>query len=142
MRIFEVGKSAMQAEGQLLQQKAMRLGRQVALLLVGAVLGFFSLITGHALLWAIFLFKFGFGPVGAPAAVFGVDVFLALFFIFLGRRSYLLPAEVEARMKRDRALNELRQTATLTAMGATVTGPVARFAGRSIWGLVSRRRGR
>ncbi|GEN62634.1 hypothetical protein AOE01nite_08580 [Acetobacter oeni] len=118
----------------------MRIGRQAALLIVGAVLGFFSLITGHALLWAIFLFKFGFGPVGAPAAVFGLDIFLALAFVFMGRRSYLLPAEVEARMNRDRHFNEMRQAASIAAVATTMTGPVGRFAGRKVWNIVARRR--
>lgn len=140
MRIFEAGKAAAAAEIELLQQKAMRLGRQAVLLAAAAVLGFFSLITGHALLWAIFLFKFGFGPVGAPAAVFGVDIFLALVFLFFGRRSYLLPAEVEARMNRDRHYNELRQTASIAALATTMTGPVSRFAGRKVWNIVARRR--
>ncbi|NHO32574.1 hypothetical protein GOB85_08110 [Acetobacter sp. LMG 1636] len=140
MRIFEAGKAAAAAEVELLQQKAMRLGRQAAFLVAAAILGFFSLITGHALLWAIFLFKFGFGPVGAPAAVFGLDIFLALAFVFFGRHSYLLPAEVEARMSRDRHYNELRQAASIAAVATTVTGPVGRFAGRKMWNIVSRRR--
>lgn len=139
MRIFDVGRAAMQAEVELLQQKAMRLGRQGALLIVAAVLGFFSIITGHALLWAIFLFKFGFGPVGAPAAVFGLDIFLAFLFAFMGRRSYLLPAEVEARMARDRRMNELRQAATVATVMTAVAGPLGRFAGRKVKGTFFRR---
>ncbi|NHN89299.1 phage holin family protein [Acetobacter conturbans] len=133
MHIFEVGKAAAHAEVQLLQQKAMRVGRQVALLLVAAVLGFFSLITGHALLWAIFRYEFGFGPVVSPALVFFVDIFLALVFAFFGRRSYLYPSEVEAHLNRDRRINELKQTLTIMSVATTFAGPLGRFVGRKVW---------
>ncbi|BCI66032.1 hypothetical protein [Acetobacter aceti] len=132
MHFFDVGKSAAQAEVQLLQQKAMRIGRQVALLLVAALLGFFSLITGHALLWAIFRYEFGFGPVTSPALVFFVDIFLALVFAFFGRRSYLYPAEVEAHLNRDRRLNELRQSLNMLSLATLVAGPLGRFVGSKL----------
>ncbi|MBV1837409.1 hypothetical protein [Acetobacter estunensis] len=139
MRIFEVGKTAAHAEVELLQRKAMRLGRQIALLVVAALMGFFSLITGHALLWAIFRYEFGFGPVLAPGAVFGTDIFLALVFLFFGRRSFILPSEIEAHLRRDRAINELKQTLTIFSVASAVTGPLSRFAGRKVWGVMSRR---
>ncbi|MFT8719904.1 phage holin family protein [Acetobacter sp.] len=129
MHIFDVGKAAAHAEVQLLQQRAMRFGRQIALLGVAAVLGFFSLITGHALLWAIFRYEFGFGPVASPALVFFLDFLLALVFAFFGRRSYLYPAEVEAHLNRDRRINELKQSMTLITLATAVAGPLGRFVG-------------
>lgn len=130
MHIIDIGKAAAHAEVQLLQQKAMRIGRQVALLVIAAVLGFFALITGHALLWAIFRYEFGLGPVVSPALVFFLDFFFALVFAFFGRRSYVYPAELEAYLARDRRLNELKQTLTIVSVFAAIAGPLGRFVGQ------------
>ncbi|MCH4022235.1 MAG: hypothetical protein LKH33_09815 [Acetobacter sp.] len=129
MRIFEAGRSTLDSQIEVIKFSSLRVGKQVALLIIAAVFGFFALISGHALLWAIFLFEFHFGPVCSPAAVFGCDVLAALIFILFGRRSYVTPAEMRARVQLDRHLSDLRQTITLSTILATFAGPIGRYVG-------------
>ncbi|MBS0961023.1 MULTISPECIES: hypothetical protein [Acetobacter] len=139
MRIFEFGRSALQAQADLMQHMAIRLGRQAAFLVLAALFGFFALISGHGLLWAFFLCVFHWGPFASAGAVFGCDLLVALFFLLLGRRSYLTTAEVNARIARNRAVTQMRDSATMAAVAATVAGSLGRHGTRKVWDVVRRK---
>lgn len=140
MRIFELGRSALHAQSHLMQQMAIRLGKQVAFLVAAAVFGFFALISGHGLLWALFLFTFHWGPVTAAFGVFALDVIFALICVLFGRRSYLTTAEVEARIARNRCATQMRESVTLAAVTATVAGSLGRSGTRKVWDVVRRKK--
>ncbi|MDG6093651.1 hypothetical protein LOC54_00735 [Acetobacter sp. AN02] len=129
MRIIEAGQSTLGAQGELLKFRAARIGRQVAFLVVAAVFGFFSVITGHFLVWALFRYEFGLGPVAAPLAVFGLDILMVLFFAFLGRRSFIRPGELDAIIRLDRSRAELRQALTFGTLTTLIAGPI----GQALW---------
>ncbi|WP_395495385.1 phage holin family protein [Acetobacter sp. KSO5] len=140
MRIFELGRSALHAQSHLMQQMAVRLGKQAAFLVAAAVFGFFALISGHGLLWALFLFTFHWGPVTAAFGVFALDVIFALICVLFGRRSYLTTAEVEARIARNRCATQMRESVTLAAVTATVAGSLGRSGTRKVWDAVRRKK--
>ncbi|GBQ36812.1 phage holin family protein [Acetobacter fabarum] len=136
MRIFDLGKSALSAQSSLMQQMAIRYGRQAAFLIMAAVFGLFALITGHGLLWILLVFVGHFGPVGASFTVFGLDVLAALVCVLFGRRSYLTTDEVEARIMRDRCMTQMRDSVTMAAVTATVATAVGRGGTRKVWDIV------
>ncbi|MFT9063211.1 MAG: phage holin family protein [Acetobacter persici] len=140
MRIFELGRSALHAQSHLMQQMAIRLGKQAAFLVAAVVFGFFALISGHGLLWALFLFTFHWGPVTAAFGVFALDVIFALICVLFGRRSYLTTAEVEARIARNRCATQMRESVTLAAVTATVAGSLGRSGTRKVWDVVRRKK--
>ncbi|MFT8663918.1 phage holin family protein [Acetobacter orientalis] len=141
MRIFELGRSALHAQSHLMQQMAIRLGRQAAFLVVAAVFGFFALVSGHGLLWALFLFAFHWGPVTSAFAVFALDLIVALICVLFGRRSYLTTAEVDARIARNRCMTQMRESVTMAAVTATVATSVGRHGTRKIWDVMRRKKG-
>ncbi|KXV64972.1 hypothetical protein AD949_05170 [Acetobacter orleanensis] len=140
MRIFELGRSALHAQSHLMQQMAVRLGKQAAFLVAAAIFGFFALISGHGLLWALFLFTFHWGPVTAAFGVFALDVVFALICVLFGRRSYLTTAEVEARIARNRCATQMKESITMAAVTATVASSLGRSGTRKIWDVVRRRK--
>lgn len=140
MHILDLGKSVLNAQTSLMQQMAIRYGRQLAFLVMAAVFGFFALITGHGLLWILLVFGGHMGPVGASFMVFGLDVVAALVCVLFGRRSYLTTAEVEARIARDRSMTHIRESLTMAAVTATVAGTVGRGGVRKAWDIVRRKK--
>ncbi len=140
MRIFDLGKSALNAQSNLMQQMAIRYGKQAVLLAMAAVFGLFALITGHGLLWVLLVFVGHFGPVGAAFTVFGLDLFLALVCVLFGRRSYLTVQEVEARIARDRNITMMRDSMTMAAVTATVATAMGRGGSRKVWDVVRRKK--
>ncbi len=146
MKAVDLAKVAAAAEGLRIKKQALRIGRQIAFLVLAAVFGFFALVGFHVVLWTICYGPWDFGRVGASLGVFGFDLVIALVLVLLGRSRAPSMAEVEARITRDRTISELKSAVALTAVASTVTGPAGRFAARSAWGLVrnmlpKRRRG-
>ncbi|BAK84109.1 hypothetical protein D3W54_06085 [Komagataeibacter medellinensis] len=135
MKIGELGKTIIEGELTLRKLMAIRLGRQAAFLIVAAVFAFFAAITGHGLLWALCYQTFGFSALGAAATVFGFDVLIVLMGLVMGRRSYMTPEEIRVRFAREHAMNELRQSLALSAVAATMAGPLTRHTGRAVWNL-------
>ena len=141
MHIFDLGKSALNAQSSVMQQMAIRYGRQVAFLVMAALFGFFALITGHGLVWILLVFAAHMGPVGASFTVFGLDVLAALICVLFGRRTYLTVAEVDARIARDRYLNQMRDSMTMAAVTATVASAMGRGSAGKVWDIVRRKKG-
>ncbi|MDT8870392.1 hypothetical protein RAA17_02150 [Komagataeibacter rhaeticus] len=67
--------------------------------------------------------------------MFGLDVLIVLMGLVMGRRSYMTPEEIKVRFAREHAMNELRQNLALSAVAATMAGPLTRHTGRAIWNL-------
>ncbi|MFT8676056.1 MAG: phage holin family protein [Acetobacter sp.] len=141
MHIFDLGKSALNAQSSVMQQMAIRYGRQVAFLIMAALFGFFALITGHGLVWILLVFVAHMGPVGASFTVFGLDVLAALICVLFGRRTYLTVAEVDARIARDRYLNQMRDSMTMAAVTATVASAMGRGGAGKAWSILRRKKG-
>ncbi|NVN09949.1 phage holin family protein [Nguyenibacter vanlangensis] len=136
MKIAELGKATVQAELTVRRQMAIRIGRQVAFLVIAAIFGLLAVLSGHALLWAFAYQTLGFSVLGAAILVFAIDAAVAVLFLLLGRRSIMTPEEIRARFERDHAINDLRQAMALTAITSAIAGPVGRQAGRAIWQVV------
>ncbi|GBQ23698.1 hypothetical protein ACLRDC_07440 [Gluconacetobacter sacchari] len=132
MKIAELGKATLQAELTVRREMAIRIGRQVAFLVVAAVFGLLAILSGHALLWAFAYQTLGFSVLGAAILVFLVDAAMALVFLLLGRRSIMTATEIRSRFAREHAMNELRQALALTAITSAIAGPVGRQALRAI----------
>lgn len=136
MKIAELGKATAQAELTVRREMAIRIGRQVAFLVVAAVFGLLAVLSGHALLWAFAYQTLGFSVLGAAILVFAVDAVIALLFLLLGRRSIMTPTEIRARFAREHAMNELRQALALTAVTSAIAGPVGRHVLRAFMQVV------
>lgn len=136
MKVVDLAKIAAAAEGLRLKRQVLRVGRQVAYLVLAAVFGLFALVGFHVILWTLCDGPWNFGRVWSSVAVFGFDLIIALVLVLLGRSRTPGMAEIEARITRDRTLAELKNAAALTAVASTVTGPAGRFAARSAWGMV------
>ena len=110
------------------------------MLAVAAVFGLFALALFHVAAFDALEGPAGIAPVWAALIVLGGDALLAVIFLAIGRSGAADPRTVEARIVRDRALNELRSGFALAA----ITGPAGRMAGRGAAGLLrsilSRRR--
>jgi hypothetical protein len=131
MKVTELGQSVLEAQGKILQRMALRIGRQVAYLVVAAVFGFFAIISGHGLLWALFVDAFHMSHLSAAAIVFGLDLLFAVIFVLLGRRTIPDPVEIDARIRRDRKMAAFKQAVTISAFTSILLGPVGRFTGRA-----------
>jgi len=137
MKIADHGMAALEAQGTILQRRAVRYGRQIAFLVIAVLFALASFVALHGLLWAVFLQTLHMSYVGASASVLGVDVLLVLFFGFLGRRSLPGPTEIEARFVRDRHLEALKQSLTMATLTTTLlAGPLGRGVGRGLGGLL------
>ena len=146
MKVVDHGKDAAAAEVQRLQRLGLRFATRLAFLVVAVVFGLFALISAHVTLWVICYGPWHTGKVWASLIVLGVDVLFAAIFVVLGRSRQAGPAEIEARMSRDRNLAAMRSAFALSAVTATVVGPAGRMAGRGVLDLfrsrMSRRRDR
>jgi hypothetical protein len=132
MRAVELGKVAAAAEAQRLQYMGLRYAQRIAFLVVAAVFGFFALASLHVLLWVLCYGPWNVGKVWASVIVLAFDVVAAGIFVLVGRGKQPGAAEIEARMTRDRNLAAMRNAFALSAVTATVVGPVGRTAGRGI----------
>lgn len=136
MKAVDLAKVAAAAEALRLKRQMLRIGKQVAFLVLAGIFGLFALVGFHVVLWTVCDGPWHFGKVGSSIAVFGFDLVIALVLALLGRSRAPSMGEIEARITRDRTVAELRNAVALTAIASTVTGPAGRFAARSVWGLV------
>ncbi|GBQ66403.1 hypothetical protein AA103196_1385 [Ameyamaea chiangmaiensis NBRC 103196] len=141
MKIAEHGMAALEAQGTILQRRAVRYGRQVAFLLIAGMFALAAFVAVHGLLWAVFLQAAHMTVIGASASVLGVDVLLLLIFGFLGRRSLPGPVEIEARFIRDRHIEAVKQSLTVASVATVLlAGPMGRGFGGILRALFARRR--
>jgi hypothetical protein len=138
MRVIELGKVAASAEALRLRRMAMRLGRQVAFLVVAGLFGFFALLSLHVVLYTLCDGPWNLGHVGSAFVLLGFDVLVAVILVLLARGKGADAIEIEARITRDRSLSEMKSAAALTAVTTTVAGPVGRMAGRTAWTALRR----
>lgn len=130
MKVIDVGQEALQAQGQVIQRAALRIGRRVAYFVIAAIFGFFALVSLHGVLWAFAFTALHFSALGAACSVLGVDVLFIVIFALLGLRRVADPVEFEARVRRDRKFMELKQEIAISTLIGILLGPVGRFTGR------------
>ncbi|GBR35468.1 MULTISPECIES: hypothetical protein [Gluconobacter] len=136
MKPIELGQDVLAAQGQILSRSAMRIGRRVAYGVVAAVFLMFAAISFHGFLWAFFIDVVGLGYVASALCVMGVDLLFVLIFGLLAARSIPDPVAIEARIRRDRKLAQLKQSVAMAALTGVVFGPAGRFTFRRILDLV------
>lgn len=136
MKAVELARVAAAAEAQRIRLQIFRYGRQAAFLAVAGLFGLFALAFVHVFLWMVFAGPFNTGRVWASVIVLGFDVVVAGVLLLLGRGKLPAPAEVEARITRDRSISELKSALAMTAVSGAVAGPAGRFVGRTAWSAV------
>lgn len=134
MKVFDVGQEVLQAQGEVMQRAAMRIGRRVAYFVIAAIFGFFALISFHAVLWAFAYSVLHFSAFAAASSVLGLDVLFIIIFGLLGTRNVADPVEFEARLRRDRKVIEFKQTLAVSTLVGILLGPLGRFTGRQAMG--------
>lgn len=109
---------------------ATRLIRRVALLVAGGVmLLLVGVLVQIAIIVALTIWA-GIVLVWSVLIVAGVDLLIGLVLMLMARSNAPRPLEIAARIRRDQAAAELRQTATLVALA----GPALRLATASVRG--------
>ncbi|MFT8809413.1 hypothetical protein [Gluconobacter sp.] len=136
MKPIELGQDVLSAQGQILSRSAMRIGRRVAYGIIAAVFLLFTALSFHGFLWAFFINVAGLSYVKSALCVIGVDLLFVVIFGLLAARSIPDPVEIEARIRRDRKLIELKQAVAMTALTGLVFGPAGRFTIKRILGIV------
>ncbi|GFE96250.1 MULTISPECIES: hypothetical protein [Gluconobacter] len=136
MKPIELGQEVLSAQGQILSRSAMRIGRRVACALVAVVFLLFAAISFHGFLWAFFISVAGLSYVKASLCVIGIDLFFVLIFAVLAAWSIPDVVEIEARIRRDRKLVELKQSVAITAVTGLLLGPIGRFTGKSFLSIL------
>lgn len=136
MKPIELGQDVLSAQGQILSRSAMRIGRRVAYGIIAAVFLLFTALSFHGFLWAFFINVAGLSYVKSALCVIGVDLLFVVIFGLLAARSIPDPIEIEARIRRDRKLIELKQAVAMTALTGLVFGPAGRFTIKRILGIV------
>ncbi|GBQ94112.1 hypothetical protein [Asaia krungthepensis] len=133
MKVIDVGQEALQAQGEVIQRVAMRIGRRVAYFVIAAIFGLFALISFHAVLWAFAYSVLHFSAFAAACSVLGIDLLFVIIFALLGTRNIADPVEFEARLRRDRKFGEFKQTLALSTLTGLLIGPVGRFTGKQLF---------
>ncbi|AOX17527.1 phage holin family protein [Kozakia baliensis] len=130
MKVIDLGQEALQAQGQVMQRMALRIGRRVAYFVVAAIFGLFALVSVHGVMWAFALDVFHFSALGSAFFVLGVDLLFVVIFGLLGLRRVADPVEFEARVRRDRKFIEFKQAIAISTLTGILLGPIGRFTGR------------
>ncbi|GBD57979.1 hypothetical protein [Gluconobacter wancherniae] len=133
---LDLGQEALSAQGKIFARSATRIGRRIAYGAVAAVFLMFAAISFHGLLWAIGLDLLGLSYVASALCVLGLDLLIVIVFALLARRSIPDPVEIEARIRRDRKLIELKQAVAISALTGLVFGPAGRFTGRKVTAII------
>ncbi len=124
MRTVDLGRTAAQAELLRIKRLISRQVMRVAWGVVAAVFGIALLVMVHVL--ACELLDLVLPPWASALIVLAFDAVLAIVFVVLALRGAPDLIEIEARLVRDEALAELRETMLVSA----VMGPVGRAAFR------------
>jgi len=136
MKVIDLGQEALAAQGSVMKRQATRIARRIAYFVVAAIFGLFALVSAHGLLWAFALDVFHFNALGAATLVFGLDLLFVIIFGLLGMRRLADPVEFEARVRRDRKFIELKQAIAISTLTGLMFGPVGRFTGRRMFGML------
>ncbi len=131
MRVATLVRTAVDAEILLVKSNGRRVARQIAFLAAAAVFGVFALGALHVGAFLALAGGAHVRPVWAALIVVGADVVICLFSLLLARTGGPDAKAIEARLKRDRALSDLRASFAI----ATLSGPAGRVAGRGAIGL-------
>ncbi len=142
MKLTKSLRTAVDAEIVLVKSTGRRMARQAVLFGMAALFGLFALgylhVTGYLALEQVGHVA----PIWSALIVVGADVLLCLILLILARAGGPDAQAIEARLVRDRALTDLRNSFAI----ATLSGPAGRLAGRGVIGavrnLVTRRRRR
>lgn len=133
MRTVQLARAAAQSEILLLRRTATTGARRAAYGAVAAVFAVGALILLHVLGYMALEQYAHFSAIVSAAIVLGVDVVFAALFGLLASGAIKDPVAEEAKLLRDRSLEQLRETMTAAAM----LRPAARLLGRKhIYGLV------
>ncbi len=134
MRIPRLMRTASDAQIVLVKASLRSLGRQAVFLAASAVFGLFALAALHVGGY-LALVEFGsITSVWSALIVVGADLLVCLIALVLARSGGPDARAIEARIVRDRALDELRNGLAI----ATISGPAGRLAGRGALGIFRR----
>ena len=134
MKVVRLGRAVLDAELLRLRSVLTRNVRRVAFAVVALVFALLSFVALHFAAYFVLALDARITPAWSAVIVAGGDLFLALVLLVGARAGGPSATEIEARILRDRAIAELRTSLAI----ATVTGPVARYAGRGTFGLARR----
>ncbi len=134
MRLTKLARTAVDAEIVLVKSTGRRIARQVAFLVVAALFGLFALSVLHLAAYLVLTRDAGVTPLWSALIVAGVDVFVCVIALVLARSGGPDARAIEARMVRDRAVSDLRNSFAI----ATLSGPAGRLAGRGVLGAFRR----
>ena len=133
MRTVSLAKLAAQSEVLLLKRNAGAIARRVAYGAVAALFGIGVLFGLHILGFMALVQYAHLSSFVSAAIVFGVDVVITGIFAVLASGAVKDPIAEEARMLRDRSIEQIREGLTAAAM----IRPAARLLGRKhIYGVV------
>ncbi|QDH17163.1 hypothetical protein [Swingsia samuiensis] len=136
MKPLELGQEVLSAQGTIVKRSATRIGRRIACALVAAVFLMFAAISFHGFMWAFFMSVMGLSCVKASLCVIAVDLFFVIIFGICAAWSIPDPVEIEAKIRRDRKLVELRQAFALSTMMTILFSPLGRTAGKKTFSLL------
>ena len=130
MRTTQLARVAAQAEKLRLQRIAWRLALRAGCAVVAAVFALAALIALHV--WVAIVLARNLGPATACAIVLGIDLVFAVVLGVLALRSPPDPLAEEAKIVRDRALAQIKESVAVAAL----LGPLARILGkRHVYGM-------
>lgn len=144
MKLIELGQDVLSEQGTVLSRTALRIARRAAFGIVALTFLLFFIISLHGLLWALCLDVAGLSAVKAALCVLGFDLLFIVIFGVLAAWSIPDMVTIEARIRRDRKLMELKQAVALSTLTGLLLGPIGRgTAGRlfSVFKSVLRRKG-
>lgn len=136
MKPIELGQEVLSAQGRIFSRTALRLARRVAFASVALLFLFFAVITLHGLLWAFFVDVAGLSYVKSALCVLGVDLVFVVIFGVLAAWSIPDMVTIEARIRRDRKLSELKQAVALSTLAGLLLGPIGRGTAGRVFSLL------
>ena len=120
MRAVELAKVAAAAEALRLRRMARRQALHAAFYAAAGVFGVAAFVVLHVVLYH--LLARWLGPIWASVVLLVLDLAVAGAFVYLATRDTLDNIEEEARLIRQQALSEMRQSLTLPALAAQFLG--------------------
>ena len=141
MKMTKLVRAAIDAQVVLVKSTGRQFARRAVLLGVAAVFGLFALGLLHAAAYLALERDAGIAPVWSALIVVGGDALIGVVLLVMARAGGPDARAIEARITRDRAINDLRSGLAI----ATISGPAGRLAGRGVMGAIRRatsRRGR
>jgi hypothetical protein len=128
MRTVDLGRTAAQAEVLRIKRVVHRQVGRVVLALIAAVFLVAVLVMIHVV--AYLVIRTWLIPIWDTAAILAFDLVMALLLGGLALRDTPDPLEIEARLIRDQALGQMKQSLTIMALLAPLMRLLARSGGR------------